>query len=89
MKKCCDLCRYLYCSDESDVSGLDCEKNKVIKITEVDKQHLLCPGFKPSILAIIKETGKIIGIAILVYVAIKAVEVLLTVLSLMILLGSI
>jgi len=87
--KCCERCRYLYCTDESDVSGLDCEKNKVIKITELDKQHLLCPGFKPSILEILKNIGKVIGIAILIYVGIKAVEVLLTVLSIIILLGSI
>ena len=51
MKKCCYLCRFCYCSDESDVSGLDCEKNKVIKITDVDKVHELCEGqFKLSLL---------------------------------------
>jgi hypothetical protein len=51
MKKCCYLCRFCYCSDESDVSGLDCEKNKVIKIIDMDKVHELCEGqFKLSLL---------------------------------------
>jgi hypothetical protein len=49
MKK-CKYCRYLYCADESDVSGLDCRKNKSLKITELDRVHIFCSGFKFSLL---------------------------------------
>jgi len=49
MKK-CKYCRYSYCGDECDVSGMNCRKNKVIKITELDKVHKFCPGYRFSLL---------------------------------------
>ena len=49
MNKCCGLCKYSYCSDESDVSGFDCIKNPVLKITDLDSVHPLCyNGFELS-----------------------------------------
>jgi hypothetical protein len=42
MYKCCGLCRYSYCADESDVSGFDCEKFPDIKIINLDKIHEYC-----------------------------------------------
>jgi hypothetical protein len=54
MIKCCGLCRYSYCSDTFDVSGFDCKKCKVLKITELDKIHPLCKNeFKLSLRRII------------------------------------
>jgi len=44
MIKCCRYCRFCYCPDESDVSGLYCNKNKIIKITDSDKIHKFCFG---------------------------------------------
>jgi hypothetical protein len=53
MHKCCGLCRYSYCRDESDVSGFDCEKFKLLKITELDRIHSYCKdNFKLSLLRI-------------------------------------
>jgi hypothetical protein len=52
MKK-CRLCRYCRCTDESDVSGLDCEKNKVLRITNTEETHELCPGYKFSLLKLL------------------------------------
>ena len=49
MKK-CKWCKYCYCADESDVSGLDCRKNKALKITELDRVHVFCSGYKFSLL---------------------------------------
>ena len=44
MIKSCRFCRYSYCADETDVSGLSCEKNNIIKIIELEKVHELCFG---------------------------------------------
>lgn len=49
MKK-CKYCKFCYCRDISDVSGLDCEINPLIKITELDKIHYLCSGYKFSLI---------------------------------------
>ena len=49
MKK-CKYCSYSYCGDESDVSSLDCRKNKSLKITELDRVHVFCNGYKFSLL---------------------------------------
>jgi hypothetical protein len=48
MIKCCRLCRFCYCADESDLSGFNCEKNLIIKIVDLDSLHFLCYGFKFS-----------------------------------------
>ena len=52
MFKKCRYCKYCYCSDESDVSGLDCRKNVQIKIIELDKV-LDCDNYKFSLLKLI------------------------------------
>jgi len=46
----CRYCKYCYCSDSSDVSGLNCRQSPIIKITELDNIHFLCRGFKFSLL---------------------------------------
>lgn len=48
MKK-CKWCQYCYCPDSTDVSGLSCKKNSIIKIIDLDSSHYLCPGFKFSL----------------------------------------
>jgi hypothetical protein len=54
MYKCCRLCRFCYCRDESDVSGFICEKFISFKITELDIIHPFCwNGFKLSLLKLI------------------------------------
>jgi len=54
MYKYCRLCRFCYCVDESDVSGFDCEKFKLLKITDLDKVHQLClNGFRLSLLKLL------------------------------------
>ena len=51
MHKCCRVCRYSRCFDESDVSGFDCEKFKALKLNDLDKLHPYClNGYKLSIL---------------------------------------
>jgi len=52
MKK-CRYCKYCYCGDTSDVSGLDCKINSLIKITEPDKIHCICLGYKFSLLKLL------------------------------------
>ena len=49
MCKPCAWCKYLYCKDSSDVSGLDCEKNPVFRITNPNQEHPLCFEFKFSL----------------------------------------
>jgi hypothetical protein len=49
MKK-CRYCKFLTCTDESDVSGLDCSIVKVFKITDVDRIHCLCRRFEFSLI---------------------------------------
>ena len=57
MVKSCRLCKHCYCADESDVSGLDCRINEVIKIVEPDKVHPCCKdGFKFSPLRFLFRT---------------------------------
>jgi hypothetical protein len=53
MFKKCKYCKYCYCGDESNVSNMDCRKNKTIKITDLDRIHIFCSGFKPSLLKIL------------------------------------
>ncbi len=53
MIKSCRFCQYCYCADTEDVSGLDCKKHSVLKITDLDKKHLFCPGFKTNIFIIV------------------------------------
>jgi len=50
MFKKCRYCKYLTCTDESDVSGLDCEKVKIFKIIELDAVHPYCYNFRFSLL---------------------------------------
>ena len=52
MFKTCRQCKYCYCSDESDVSGLDCRKNVMIKIIELDKV-IDCDNYSFSLLKLI------------------------------------
>lgn len=54
MKKCCGFCKYSYCADLSDVSGLDCEKFKTLKIKDLNQIHPFCiDGFRWSIIRIL------------------------------------
>jgi len=53
MFKKCKYCRYLTCTDESDVSGLDCEKVKIFKIIELDNVHPFCDNYKFSLLKLL------------------------------------
>jgi len=49
MKK-CRYCRYCYCGDTSDVSGLDCEIITNIKIVDPDKRVEYCKSYKFSLI---------------------------------------
>jgi hypothetical protein len=42
MFKSCRFCKFCYCPDLSDVSGLYCFKNKTIRIIDPDKIHDYC-----------------------------------------------
>lgn len=42
MIKSCRFCRYCYLVDEEDVSGLNCEKHKLIRIICPDELHPMC-----------------------------------------------
>lgn len=54
MYKCCGLCKYSHCKDESDVSGFDCDLFPTLKITRLDDIHPFCiRGFKLSLLKLI------------------------------------
>lgn len=53
MFKKCRYCRYCYCGDEADVSGLDCRKNKLFRIVETDKVHPYCDNYKFSLLKLL------------------------------------
>jgi hypothetical protein len=46
MLKCCNLCRFSYYADESDVRGFSCEQYNFLFVTEPNKHH--CKGFKFS-----------------------------------------
>ena len=53
LKKCCRYCKYCYCGDESDVSGLDCSKNVILRVIELDKVHPFCDNYSFSLLKLI------------------------------------
>ena len=42
MNKCCGICKYCYCDDETAIDGFCCYKFKTFKITELDRIHPLC-----------------------------------------------
>lgn len=45
MIKCCRYCKFCYCADESDVSGLSCSIQKWIKIVNPEILHPYCGNF--------------------------------------------
>lgn len=53
MIKTCGYCKYCYSADTSDVSGFDCRKRPILKITDLDNRHSLCPGFKTNIMVLL------------------------------------
>jgi hypothetical protein len=53
MFKKCRYCKHCYCSDETDVSGMKCRKNVVLKIIELDNVHPFCDNYKFSLLKLL------------------------------------
>jgi len=55
MIKCCKNCKHIYCADDQDVSGLNCEKHRIIKIVCPEEMHPMCTEFKFSLYNFLME----------------------------------